>query len=363
MKKILTVCVYFWLLVFLVGCTSTANKKNDYDLFVGMVTDSGRIDDKSFNQGTWEGIKRANTEFGRIRSKYLMPRGTTEADKNKEITNLHDAGAHMIVTPGFKFENSIYVLQDKYPQTKFVLLDSVPRSSADFNNVKIADNTVAIVFAEHEAGFMAGVAAALQLRDGDAAFIGGMEIPNVQRYNWGYQQGVKYANEQFGTQLSVKPHNIVYQGTFTDVAAGQQIAAQMYTSGVKVVFTAAGSVGNGTINEAIARAKNGEQVWVIGCDVDQYAQGLYDRKANKSIMLTSAMKGIGEASFSMVRDLKQGKFKGGRVIVFNAQSDGVGLPRENPNIDANVQKQLELVYIKLKNGEIKVQDNGQGLIK
>lgn len=363
MKKVILVWGCLLLALAMLGCGGQSSKSKEYDLFVGMVTDSGSIDDKSFNQGTWAGIKRADKELEGIRAKYITPRGSTGSDKNKEIINLHDAGAQMIITPGFKFSNSIFVLQDRYPQTKFVLLDALPRPEQDPTLVKIGDNTVAITFAEHEAGFMAGVAAALQIRDGEAGFIGGMEIPSVQRYNWGYQQGVMYANEHFATNLRIQPHNVIYQGTFSDVAAGQQLAAQMYSSGVQVIFTAAGSVGNGTINEAISRAKSGKAVWVIGCDVDQYEQGVYDRKEGKSIMLTSAIKGIAEAAFSMVRDLRQGRFVGGREIVFNAQTNGVGLPKENPNLEPAVLARLSYVFESLKKGEIKVQSHGKGLIK
>ena len=95
------------------------------DLKVGMVTDSGSIDDKSFNQGTWEGIKKAVKDLG-VKSKYLKPGGTTEADYVKEISNLNDAGYGLIVTPGFKFESAIFVARDKYPKTKFVLIDGSP---------------------------------------------------------------------------------------------------------------------------------------------------------------------------------------------------------------------------------------------
>src|SRR5690606_299996 len=149
----------------------------------------------------------------------------TEAEYMQEITNLYDAGFKFIVTPGFKFETAIYQAQTKYPDAKFVILDGAPQDGN--NNYEVKENTVAIYFAEHESGFLAGVATALQLQEGDVGFVGGMEIPAVQKFNWGYQQGIRYANENFGTKISVKPENVIYQGTFYDTAAGQQIAAQM----------------------------------------------------------------------------------------------------------------------------------------
>ena len=196
------------------------------DLKVGMVTDSGSIDDKSFNQGTWEGIKKATKDLG-VKSKYLKPGGTTEADYVKEISNLNDAGFGLIVTPGFKFESAIFVAQDKYPKTKFVLIDGSPNNGVfdATRKEKVGANTVSIFFAEHESGFLAGVASALQIKEGDFGFIGGMEIPPVQKFNWGFQQGVAYANKNLGTKIGMKPENVIYQGTFHDVAAGQHVHA------------------------------------------------------------------------------------------------------------------------------------------
>ena len=218
---------------------------------VGMVTDAGTIDDKSFNQGTWEGIIRAEKELG-VEIKYLKPVGTTEADYVKEISNLYDSGYKFIVCPGFKFETAIFKAQTKYPDAKLVLIDgnAHPADSYDAQN---GPNTIGILFAEQEAGFTAGLAAALQLKEGRFGFIGGMEIPAVQKFNWGWQQGIKYANENLGTNIEMHPEDFVYQGTFSDIAAGQQIAASMFDRGVTCIHAAAGGVGVGVINETKAR--------------------------------------------------------------------------------------------------------------
>ena len=260
MKKAL-ILLFALALVFggLVSCKKKAAEAPEVTvekLKVGMVTDAGTIDDKSFNQGTWEGILRASAE-GTVSEKYLKPTGTTEADYVKEIGNLYDAGYKFIVTPGFKFETAIFAAQTKYPDAKFVLIDGIPHPG-DWNAV-VGDNTVSIFFAEHESGFLAGVAAALQLGEGEAGFIGGMEIPPVQKFNWGFQQGLAYANDNLDTNVLFKAENIVYQGTFSEVAAGQQLGAGMFDKGVDVIFCAAGGVGIGAINEAKARAKKNEE--------------------------------------------------------------------------------------------------------
>jgi basic membrane protein A len=325
---------------------------------VGMVTDSGTIDDKSFNQGTWEGILRAAEDFG-LETRYLKPPGETEAEYMQEITNLYDAGFKFIVTPGFKFETAIYQAQTKYPDAKFVILDGAPQ---DGNyNYEVKENTVAIYFAEHESGFLAGLATALELKEGDVGFIGGMEIPAVQKFNWGFQQGVRYANDNYGTNVTIKPENVIYQGTFSDTAAGQQIAAQMYDRGVKAIFAAAGGVGVGVITEAKNRASTGKEVWVIGVDVDQYDEGIYD--GTNSIILTSAMKKIDQATYDMIKAQLDNNFPGGQTLTFDAANDGVGLPNENPNLSDDTEQKVKEVYAKVKNGEVKVSSEQGDLIK
>ena len=384
-KKIISLILSTLMLCTLAGCgnknegdTSTGDstsetveeseeneeKESEKELAVGMVTDAGTIDDKSFNQGTWEGIKRAESELG-ITAKYLKPAGTTEADYLTEITNLIEGDYQMIVTPGYKFETAIMKAQDQYPDIKFVLIDGSPNNGkeGDAYEAKVGNNTIAIFFAEHESGFLAGVATSLELKEGELGFIGGMEIPAVQKFNWGFQKGVKYANENLGTNMILNEENVVYEGSFDNVAGGQQIAAQMYERGVKAIFTAAGGVGVGAINEAKTRANSGEEVWVIGVDVDQYDDGIYDEANNKSIILTSAVKKIDQASYDMVQDELKGNFQGGKTLTFDAKNDGIGLPEKNPNLSDETSKKVEEIFDMIKNGDIVVKDEQGDLIK
>ena len=176
------------------GCGSSSSTGDatgtDAKVKVGMVTDSGTIDDKSFNQGTWEGIEKAQKDFSLQDPKYLKPSGETKADYLKEIGNLYDAGYRLIATPGFKFETAVYEAQDKYQDAKFVIIDGTPNDGAEKDPVvKVSDNAVSILFAEQQAGFVAGVATSVELKEGSLGFIGGMKIPAVQKFNWGFQQG------------------------------------------------------------------------------------------------------------------------------------------------------------------------------
>lgn len=360
-KKSMLVLSLVLVLVMLAGC-GTGVATSGADLKVGMITDAGTIDDRSFNQGTWEGVVRAGEEF-ELETHYLKPTGTTMSDYTKEIANLYDSGFRLIVTPGFKFETAIFEAQDRYPEAKFVLIDGVPNNGAfdDTRVEKVAENTVSIFFAEEQSGFLAGVATALQLQEGDVGFIGGMEIPPVQKFNWGFQQGVIYANENHGTNITMTEDNVIYQGTFDQVAAGQQLAAKMFDKGVKAIFVAAGGVGVGAINEAKLRAEGGEDVWIVGVDVDQYEQGVISD--GSSVILTSAMKRIDQAAFDMVKAARDGAFPGGQTLMFNAANNGVGIPANNPNLSAEVQATMQEVFATLQNGDIAVSAEQGDLLK
>lgn len=338
------------------GCTTTTNNSatpttspaTNLGFKVGMVTDSGTIDDKSFNQGTWEGAKRAADQLG-IEAKYLKPTGETEADYLREIGNLYDSGFRFIICPGFKFETAIGKAQTTYADAKFVFIDGQPKVGTEY---KVGPNTVSAFFAEHESGFIAGVATALKLQTGDVGFIGGMAIPPVQKFNWGFQQGINYANTNFATKITMKAENFVYQGTFNNVNAGQQLAAQMFDRGVSAIFCAAGGVGVGAINEAKARALKGKSAWIVGVDGDQYSQGIYS--GEKSIILTSAMKKVDQAAFDMVIAESKNAFPGGQTLTFDAKNGGVGIPTLNPNLTPDIMTKTTDITAKIKAGTITV---------
>ena len=161
-KKSIALALSTLMVTGLVGCGSNEGGSNEEaTLKVGMVTDSGTIDDKSFNQGSWEGIGLAENELG-IERNYMQPAGETEVDYLTEIQNLYDADFKFIVCPGFKFETAIYSAQETYSDAKFVIIDGEPNDGN--GNALVADNTVSIFFAEQESGFAAGVAAALELQ-------------------------------------------------------------------------------------------------------------------------------------------------------------------------------------------------------
>ena len=347
-KKVIALALSALMVTGLVGCGNSSSSGESM-LKVGMVTDTGTIDDKSFNQGTWEGIEKAANEFG-VDKTFIQPSGETEADYLTEIQNLYDSGYKFIVTPGYKFETAIYKAQETYKDAKFILLDGEPNDGKD--NRLVANNTVAVYFAEEQSGFIAGVAAAVELKTGDFGFIGGMEIPAVARFKNGFKQGVEYANEKYGTTISLKEQNMVYSGSFSDAALGQQLAAQMYDNGVKAIFTAAAGVNIGVITEAKSRVANGSEAWVIGVDTDQYHDGIYED--GKSVVLTSAIKNILESTYQIIESETKGEFPGGQVLRFDVKNDAVGIPAENPNLSEDTMNKVNEVINDIKADKIVV---------
>lgn len=360
MNKLLKLSMVAALALGLVACAK-AEETEEKGIKVGMATDSGTIDDKSFNQGTWEGVLEYKEDNSDAEVQYLMPTGETTQDYLEAIDNLAMTGVEVMVLPGFKFEEALGVAQEKYPEIKFVAIDAEPLVGTDTEGnpvYEVADNTVSIFFAEQQASFLAGIATALETETNKVAFLGGMEVPAVQKLGWGFVAGIAYANANLGTNVEVTDY--VYQGTFTDLDAGKAIAAGMYDKGVDVVFAAAGGVGVGAINEAKTRAEDGNEVFIVGVDVDQYDEGLLTN--GKSVILTSAMKYLGQAAYDQINAYANGEFEGGRTILMDVNANGVGLPEANPNLSDETIKQVNEAAKMIREGEIEVPKTKEGLI-
>lgn len=360
MNKLLKLSMVAALALGLVACTK-AEESKEKGIKVGMVTDAGTIDDKSFNQGTWEGVLEYKEDNSNAEVQYLMPTGETTQDYLEAIDNLAMTGVEVMVLPGFKFEEALGVAQEKYPEIKFVAIDAEPLVGVDDHGnpkYEVAENTISIFFAEQQASFLAGIATALETQTNKVAFLGGMEVPAVQKLGWGFVAGIAYANANLGTNVEVTDY--IYQGTFTDLDAGKAIAAGMYDKGVDVVFAAAGVVGVGAINETKTRAEAGNEVFIVGVDVDQYDEGLLTN--GSSVILTSAMKYLGQAAYDQINAYANGEFEGGRTILMDVNANGVGLPEANPNLSDETIKQVNEVAKMIREGEIEVPKTKDGLI-
>ena len=309
-----------------------SESSNGYEL--ALVTDLGTIDDKSFNQGAWEGMKKY-AEENSISYKYYQPQEGTTDSYLETIGLAIEGGAKLIVCPGFLFEEPVYLAQDQYKDVHFILLDGEPHSG-DYSEYRTEANVMPILFQEDEPGFLAGYAA---VKDGytKLGFLGGMAVPAVIRYGYGFAEGADFAAKEMGVDGIEIMYN--YTGAFAATPEAQSMAASWYQNGTEVIFGCGGAVGNSVM--AAAEEKNAK---VVGVDVDQSYES--------DTVITSAMKQLSVSVYDGVRDFYAGSFPGGKTSIFSAKNDGIGLPMETSKFTAFTQADYDAVYAQLKDGKI-----------
>ncbi len=327
MKKVIATL----LALVLTLCLGVSALAETYD--IALITDIGTIDDKSFNQGAWEGIKEYADANGKTYN-YYQP---TAQGTDIYLDNIEQAvndGAKVIVTPGFLFEEPIFIAQDMYPDVHFILIDGNPHD-ADYN-YRTEKNVVGIIYAEEQAGYLAGYAA---VKDGNTklGFMGGMAVPAVIRYGYGFVQGAEAAAAEMGiTEITMNYH---YTGGFAATPEAQALAASWYNDGVEVIFACGGAVGNSVM--AAAEAGNGK---VIGVDVDQSAES--------ETVMTSAMKGLSASVVKALTAFYADSFPGGESWVLGVADNGVALPMETSKFTTFAQADYDAIYAKLAEGSI-----------
>ncbi len=310
---------------------------------VGLVTDIGGIDDKSFNQGTWEGIVRFAVDNKLPKANYKYLQSSAEADYVPNLATFADEKLDLIVAPGFLFNNAMTEVAGQNPTQKFLIIDSIVQDK----NGKNITNVANAVFAEHEGSFLVGVAAGLKAKvDGKkvVGFLGGMQFPLIEKFQAGFQAGVKAAYPECTILVD-------YAGDFAAPDKGQAIAQKQFNAGAYIIFHAAGGTGNGMIKEAKERSQKGDIRWAIGVDKDQYKDGMY---GTKSAVLTSMMKRVDVAAYNVAKMVMDGKFPGGQVLVFSLKNKGVGIPAENPNLSAAVIQTVKDYETKIATGKLEV---------
>jgi basic membrane protein A len=323
------------------ACTKQQTSRN-IDIFeLALVTDIGTIDDKSFNQGSWEGLLKYAKERN-ISHRYYQPKEKSNDSYLTAIDLAVRGGAKIIVTPGYLFEVPVYIAQDRYPNVNFILLDGVPHSE-DYSTFRTSKNTVGVLYAEDQAGFLAGYAA---VKDGNRrlGFMGGMAVPAVVRFGYGFVQGAEYAAQELGLGAGAVTVNYHYTGGFSATPEIQTMSASWYNSGVDIIFGCGGAVGNSVMAAAEQAGKK-----VIGVDVDQSRES--------PSVITSAMKGLTPSVYSCIADFYNGKFPGGETLVFEASNDGVGLPMETSVFKSFGKADYDAIYEKLAHGSIPRMDN------
>jgi basic membrane protein A len=290
---------------------TTGGKK----LKVGLVTDVGGVNDKSFNQSAWAGVQKAATDFG-LDVQYIQSTQPTDYEKN--IDQFATENYDVIVTVGFLMGDATAAKARQYPNIKFAIIDNAyfptqgstacPDTVKDCYDDGGLKNVTSLMFQEDQVGFLAGVVAGGITKSNTVCTVSGMEIPPVVRYVVGFQNGAKWINDK------AKALN-VYIPSFTDPAKGKETGQAMIGQGCDVVFGVGGNTGNGGL---LAASEKG--LAAIGVDVDQY--NTYPEV--KSALVTSAQKNVDVAVYEYLKAVSGGTDKAG-IVTANIQNGGVGL--------------------------------------
>lgn len=365
MKKILSLVLAAMLVFALVACNNTqkpdgdnsgAGKTETTEMKVALVTDVGTLDDESFNQASWDGVK-TYCEANKVQYSYFQPQEDNTEERLTKIAEAVAAGNNVIIMPGYLFGESIIEAQDEYPNVKFVAVDV---SQGDLGDAKLASNAHTIIFNEEQAGYLAGYAA---VKDGfkSLGFLGGQAVPAVIRYGYGFVQGANAAADEMNVDIKIK---YTYGGQFYGDAT---ITAKMegwYKDGTEVVF----ACGGGIYTSALEAAVNNKG-YVIGVDVDQSSLGAkYVETLTYNPFLTSAFKGLSNSVQDVLKRIADGKWDevGGTIATLGLTSgDYVGLPTNDSawNFKTFTKDQYEAKKAEIANGTVTVSSESDPNVK
>jgi basic membrane protein A len=329
-----------------------------------MVTDVGGLGDKSFNDGAWNGVLMAKEKYG-IDAQVIQSK-----EQSDYVDNLSNAAkeADVVIAVGFMMSNALFDVAPQYPSTKFIGIDIAPPEGGN-----VPKNVQLYLFKEQESAFFVGYLAAAMTKTGKVGFIGGIAIPPVERFRYGYVAGVKTYNAIYGENVEIV---VGYTESFTDAAKGKLMALAQFAEGADIIFAAAGACGNGVIDAAKEKSlsvynvsadadlakvidayyEKGEGYFAIGVDSDQ------DYMA-PGYVLASAFKRVDNASYYGVRDAYRNRFKGG-LEVLGALEDGVSLsPMKYTKglVPARILAEIEYLNYAIKTGLLVVPDNENDL--
>lgn len=271
---------------------------------VGDVTDVGHVDDKSFNQSTWEGLQKAKADGNADWIQFIETSDSKDYAKN--IATFADAGYKVIVTTGFNLTDPTYAAAKQYPNILFIGVDQFLSKDANHPDWPLP-NLVGLVYNEDQSGFLVGALASMMSKSHSIGGVFGTDaVPPVWRYGEGYRAGAAYEDAKNGTTTTVTNvyHNDVgFDKTFTDPTWGATTAQSMIDKGADIIFGGGGLTGNGAVDKAAA-----DKVLAIGVDSDQY----YTLPEADAYLLTSALKPLTAPIAVLIGMAKAGKFpKGG----------------------------------------------------
>ena len=323
---------------------------------VALTCDTGTIDDESFNQACWTAV---SSYMGDDCQYYIPEADASDEDRETMIRQAVNDGADVIVCVGYLYGASLAWAADQYPDVKFIAIDV---TQGDIGTDAIPANCYCITFKEEQAGYLAGYAIA---KDGKTklGFLGGMAVPAVIRYGYGFVQGADAAAAELGQNIEI---NYFYGGQFYGDANITSRMEGWYSNGTQVVFACGGGIYTSAVEAALKN--NG---YVIGVDVDQNyigANGVADGTYAYNPFITSAMKGLSEAVNTALADIDAGSWDdiaGSNGNFGLEDGDYIGLPTDADswNFESFTTDEYEEVKGKIKSGEITVDNSSDDATK
>ena len=347
MKKLLAILLA--LVLALAACSAFAEVVNPDDIEdtmtsadgtyeLAFVTDVGQLKDKSFNQGTWNGVKAYAVANG-LSYKYYQPANgdqATDDDRYDAMKAAVEGGAKVVVCAGFMQEAALTKAATEYPEAKFIFIDGYPIG---------LDNVAPIAFKEEQSGYFAGYAVVM---DGftKLGFCGGGggTNPACCRYGYGFAQGAEAAAAELGVEVELK-YSWQYGASFSASPELQTMAKCWYETGTEIIFSCGGSM-----FASIAAAAAENDGYVVGVDVDQSFES--------DTVVTSALKGLSNATEWAIAKCYDGTFEeiGGIATSLGVNDNAVGLPTETWSFETYTVEQYEAALEAVKNGELTIDD-------
>ena len=325
---------------------SSASAADDDELYVALVTDVGNIDDQSFNQACWEAVSEFAEEFD-LEYAYYRPANQSAEALTAAISSAVDEGVDVMVCPGSLFEPILYDLQFQYPQIIFLMIDGEPHS-AEGDTYATAPNVHCIVYQEEQAGYLAGYAAVTEGYT-KLGFVGGMEVPAVVRFGYGFIQGADQAAQKANSQVEI---NYWYSGTFDPSDEIYRTCADWYKGGTQAVFACGGKL----FKSVIQAAEEGENRHVIGVDVDQ--------SPISATIVTSAMKELKSTAYDALCVLMDNNWiwpddYAGATARLGAADDATGLPTDDASwrFEKFTKDDYEALFNGLVDGSVSISDS------
>lgn len=312
MKKYVSLVLLLSLILFSAGCSINSGINDDESKFkVAMVTDTGGVNDLSFNSSAWSGMSEFASQTGAV-ARYIE--SSQSSDYSVNIDKLADENCNLIWAIGLPLADVVKQAAKVNPELKYAIADC---SYGDTT----PQNVTGVVYRAEESAFVVGYIAGRSTKTDCVGFVGGIKTIVIDQFEYGFRAGVEYAAKELGKKIDVKAQSAE---SFSDAAKGKAIASVMFSSGCDIVMHAAGGAGVGVI-EAAKESGN----FAIGADLDQ-------RHLAPNNVLTSAIKNVGKSVKIVSSKVMNGEDVGGQTLSFGLKEGCVGIPQENPNVDPKV---------------------------